>query len=484
MIKKFLNLKKGESGITLIALVITIIVLLILAGVSIATLTGSNGLLTRANEAKMATTEAGAKEKVQIEVAGSFDNSGNFDIDKLKENLKANLGLQNDDIKENEDGSITVTVDGYEVTVDSKGNVLLGGETGTEIDKKSFITEWTVKQGDVIYLPISIGYIGDNNFIVDWGDGSERETINDSEEVLESLPNHQYKEDGTYQISITGKCSYFTFSTVNENYPEQSAKMTKLVSWGEIEAKAYEFTDGTGIQGKIPSPTENTFAKIKQNGFNYMFLGCSSITDIPNDLFANIPENITSFEETFNECISLKSIPKDLFKNAINVQSFEHTFSECTNLNSIPEDLFKNATNVQTFKETFRTCTSLNSIPNDLFKNATNVQDFYQTFGYCAALKSVPEGLFDNNQEVTNFERVFYRCTGLETVPLNLFDNNNKATNFQDAFYQNELITTGPRLWEKSTEGLNGLYCYGRCDTFDTTGLSEDILNVWFKEHE
>ena len=251
-------------------------------------------------------------------------------------------------------------------------------------------------------MPIAIGYTGDNNFIVDWGDGSERETINDSEEVLESLPNHQYKEDGTYQISITGKCSYFTFSTIAEEYQEQLEKMTKIVSWGEIEAKAYEFTDGTGIQGKIPSPTENTFAKIKQNGFNYMFLGCSSITDIPNDLF----------------------------------------------------------------------------------KNATNVQDFYQTFGYCAALKSVPEGLFDNNQEVTNFERVFYRCTGLETVPLNLFDNNNKATNFQDAFYQNELITTGPRLWEKSTEGLNGLYCYGRCDTFDTTGLSEDILNVWFKEHE
>ena len=55
MIKKFLNLKKGESGITLIALVITIVVLLILAGVTIATLTGDNGIITRANEAKEAT---------------------------------------------------------------------------------------------------------------------------------------------------------------------------------------------------------------------------------------------------------------------------------------------------------------------------------------------------------------------------------------------------------------------------------------------
>ena len=46
-----LNLKE-RNGITLIALVITIIVLLILAAVSIATLTGQNGILTQANNAK------------------------------------------------------------------------------------------------------------------------------------------------------------------------------------------------------------------------------------------------------------------------------------------------------------------------------------------------------------------------------------------------------------------------------------------------
>lgn len=51
-----------ERGITMIALVITIIVLLILAGVSIATLTGENGILTRANEAKTETEEANEDE--------------------------------------------------------------------------------------------------------------------------------------------------------------------------------------------------------------------------------------------------------------------------------------------------------------------------------------------------------------------------------------------------------------------------------------
>ena len=57
-----LKVAKEKNGITLIALVITIIVLLILAGVSIATLTGPNGLLTRANQAKEETQMAGEEE--------------------------------------------------------------------------------------------------------------------------------------------------------------------------------------------------------------------------------------------------------------------------------------------------------------------------------------------------------------------------------------------------------------------------------------
>lgn len=67
--KKNLKAKKylKPKGITLIALVITIIVLLILAGVSIATLTGDNGILTRASDAKIKTAVATVKENLQLE---------------------------------------------------------------------------------------------------------------------------------------------------------------------------------------------------------------------------------------------------------------------------------------------------------------------------------------------------------------------------------------------------------------------------------
>ena len=57
--------KNNIRGITLIALVITIIVLLILAGVSIAMLTGQNGILTQAQNAKITTENRNAEEKVK-----------------------------------------------------------------------------------------------------------------------------------------------------------------------------------------------------------------------------------------------------------------------------------------------------------------------------------------------------------------------------------------------------------------------------------
>jgi len=58
---------KEKSGITLIALVITIIVLLILAGVSISMLTGDNGIITQAQKAKEKTEEAKIREEQQLE---------------------------------------------------------------------------------------------------------------------------------------------------------------------------------------------------------------------------------------------------------------------------------------------------------------------------------------------------------------------------------------------------------------------------------
>ena len=60
------NFVKKQNGITLIALVVTIIVLIILAGVSIAMLVGDNGIITKAQEATKKTESASLEEKIKL----------------------------------------------------------------------------------------------------------------------------------------------------------------------------------------------------------------------------------------------------------------------------------------------------------------------------------------------------------------------------------------------------------------------------------
>ena len=85
-----LKTRKEQKGITLIALVITIIVLLILAGVTIATLLGDNGIITRATTAKEKTQEGNVKEQVMLDILEEQmkNEGGNISAEKLKEILE------------------------------------------------------------------------------------------------------------------------------------------------------------------------------------------------------------------------------------------------------------------------------------------------------------------------------------------------------------------------------------------------------------
>ena len=81
--------KKQNKGITLIALVITIIILLILAGITLSALTGDNGLFARAKESKIKAEIAKIKEQIQIDIFDKqSENQGDISEDSLKEILE------------------------------------------------------------------------------------------------------------------------------------------------------------------------------------------------------------------------------------------------------------------------------------------------------------------------------------------------------------------------------------------------------------
>jgi type II secretory pathway pseudopilin PulG len=135
------NKVKETKGITLIALVVTIIVLLILAAITISTLTGENGILTKADSANERTKQEQAIEEVKlaynaVQIDVVIDG---WDIDKKAEELQKELRKEDSTSTVTVDGTdLDVTYKGYDMTINEKGNVTIdaSGATGDGVETK------------------------------------------------------------------------------------------------------------------------------------------------------------------------------------------------------------------------------------------------------------------------------------------------------------------------------------------------------------
>ena len=185
--------------------ILNIIVLLILAGVTIATLTGDNGILTKATEAKDKTEEGEEEEKVKLSVAGALakDNGGEIKEQYLDEELASQFGEKGTDYNLEGSGPFTVTIldsgrkyivnkDGsVEIYVPINGNyydaetdITVGGKPvtipeGAQISGIEGEYE-NVDNGFVIYMPDS-----EEEKITDWSDA---ETIQNTYDQFVWVP--------------------------------------------------------------------------------------------------------------------------------------------------------------------------------------------------------------------------------------------------------------------------------------------------------
>ncbi len=122
-----------NKGITLISLIVTIIVLIILAGISVAVLTGDNGLINKAGEAKDSSERADEKEALDQAVVEAMGKNkrGNLVIATLKDTITNNI--KNISIEAETDSSLTVkfTKTGNIYDIDGEGEVVKGMATVT-----------------------------------------------------------------------------------------------------------------------------------------------------------------------------------------------------------------------------------------------------------------------------------------------------------------------------------------------------------------
>ena len=165
---KKLQTKKSNTGITLITLVITIVVLSLLAGVSINTVVGDDGIIQKAKEAAETTRRASAEEEMnrlvlEYELAKSDENFEDFLQEKINE------GRING-ATDNGDGTVTISkrVDGkdYTITVKKpsssaqsikiKGKRVVANEDGTGEN----LGEASTSKGKTLYIMIDSSISG------------------------------------------------------------------------------------------------------------------------------------------------------------------------------------------------------------------------------------------------------------------------------------------------------------------------------------
>ena len=232
MEKAIINPKEAQKGITLIALVITIIVLLILAGVSIAMLTGQNGILAQAQKAKTTTDNKSAEEKVKLAVmaARSQSETGALEADKLVTEVTTNYGGQ----AETTAGGfpVTVTIDGKSFTVDENGTVevskyetsiLSASDIAAKTDKTKIygakVTGYTLPSGTTTDVGWKIFYADNSNIYLIADNYVERTNLPYSTNGTTATSNKP--NDG---LSSYARTAYF--SNILNDYVTGSARIT------------------------------------------------------------------------------------------------------------------------------------------------------------------------------------------------------------------------------------------------------------------
>ena len=215
------NILKKEKGITLIALVVTIVVLLILAGVSINLVIGNNGIITKSKEARIVTRADNAEDEVELwkgnnYIAKNSNGSSESKNDMLQRLIDKKL-VYEDEIDRNNEIITIKREDGTIVKEINYGGVVI------HISK----TPETEEAGTVVLQVASV-------------EGIETRTINSDEDFQKLFEDIEALDEETKKTSIKKLYPKFLNETEGTNFSTFTEVLQYLHEQGEIEANTEE----------------------------------------------------------------------------------------------------------------------------------------------------------------------------------------------------------------------------------------------------
>ena len=292
--EKLKKIAKNRRGVTLIALVITIVVLMILAGVSINTVLGDDGIIKKAKEAAAATKQASAEEEMnrlllEYQLASNDETLESFLQGKVTEG-------RIDGVTDNGDGTITITkkVEGKDYTITVKKpaastpSVKVGAirvvsdSTGTG----SSLGEASTRKGTTLYIMIESSISGGTTTV--------------SPEVPYAVT-----ENGTYKFTVTGTVNGTTYTkevSVTVNQFKNSILENINIKIGDSVNYTYDSAGSYSLSSTY-SGSNQTIAQT--TGLTWKVLN----VDKENDTVDIISTNPTSSTVTFANILGYNNGP-------------------------------------------------------------------------------------------------------------------------------------------------------------------------------
>ena len=304
-----LQVPKSNLGITLIALIITIIVLLILAGVTLNMVMGENGIFGKANNAKNKTEVAQYEEELRMCVlelqTDVATNGTTFNMDTIKNKFVEKVKeLENTtEIEfptEESETRLDGTYKGYEFYIDDKYAAHIGNKaTGISLTTSINPSGWT--QGPVTATITIKSNNGINKVEPDEGSKNGNEYIITKENIAENTSFKYTVTDGqgntqtkTVEINTIDKNAPADFTITAENTAE-GLKITGETTDAESGIDKYEY---------YAKKSDDEYKKYESNPITGLASGTYSVYVIAYDKAGNIKQSNTVEEVKISKIYS------------------------------------------------------------------------------------------------------------------------------------------------------------------------------------
>ena len=294
----------NKKGITLIALVVTVVVLIILAGVSINAVLGDNGIIKKSNQAASVTKEAEVKEAINRTILKFYLTN---DYETLEDFLKAKAEDGSiDSVTKNADGTLTVKKGEYSVTVENKTNSSNGSSSGGSTGGETQTPEITIGEAKVVANSDGTGsaitdvasvYLGNTLYI------TFSHSITGGTTVVDKTIPYAVTKNGTYTFTVTG--------TVNgKNYTKSvSVEVNQFKSAKDYVVANVEVTypggnvwipEGFRISTDSASTVQGGVVIEDKAGNQFVWVPVATIADYKRTWYTG-DSSLSSYSETLPE---------------------------------------------------------------------------------------------------------------------------------------------------------------------------------------